>query len=322
MKTAFIRTSCTDPHINLAREEYLLECVPAGCIWLYLWQNDRTVVIGHNQDAFAECRLEKLEQDGGHLVRRLSGGGAVYHDTGNLNFTFLSTGECDRARHMRVILRALKRLGIEGELTGRNDLTVRGGKCSGSAYYRSGERYYHHGTLLVNTDLSAMERYLTPDRKKTESKGVSSVKSRVMNLSEVYPGLSLPELETALTDAFGEEYGTIPEALPDGFFDAHRLDELSARYASDAWNLRPLARADWVSGTVRLPDGLYRLALSRGEGRVSEARIYTDALDVSAAREAEQRLRGVRWCRKALEAVLEASGFPGPAFLTEAFPEG
>ncbi|MBO4358960.1 MAG: lipoate--protein ligase, partial [Erysipelotrichaceae bacterium] len=136
-----IDTSCKVPYRNQALEEYLLDQVDSKSLILYLWQNQRTVVIGKNQDAFNECNIERLENDGGYLARRLSGGGAVYHDLGNLNFTFLSHKvNYDVDRQDKVILDAMNRLGFDAEKNGRNDLLIDGRKFSGHAYYSRGDR--------------------------------------------------------------------------------------------------------------------------------------------------------------------------------------
>ena len=135
-KLTYIESNTTNPYHNLALEEALLfGCGKEECI-LYLWQNEKTVVIGKNQNAWKECRTEKLERDGGHLARRLSGGGAVYHDLGNLNFTFLVSREhYDLDRQLAVIQRALEHLGLRAEKSGRNDLLINGKKFSGNAFY-------------------------------------------------------------------------------------------------------------------------------------------------------------------------------------------
>ena len=160
-----------DPYFNLAMEKWLCDHLDGRRI-LYLWQNEHTVVIGKNQNPLKECRLAALKQDGGLLARRCSGGGAVYHDLGNLNFTFL-VREADYSvpRQLEVILHALNALGIPAERSGRNDILADGRKCSGNAFYRSEGRCYHHGTLLVDVDRAAMSRYLTVDPAKLAAKG-------------------------------------------------------------------------------------------------------------------------------------------------------
>ena len=199
--------SGTDPYRNLALEQYLTEHVADDACILYLWQNQNTVVIGRNQNAWQECRTGLLEQEGGTLARRLSGGGAVFHDMGNLNFTFsVSTGNYDLPRQQRVILEACRLLGIQAELSGRNDLLAQGRKFSGNSFYNHGGRSFHNGTLLIDADMTKMGRYLSPSPAKIASKGVASVASRVVNLRELCPGLTVAGMTDAMNRAFQQVY--------------------------------------------------------------------------------------------------------------------
>ena len=201
------RAAGTDPYENLALEQTLLERVREQECILYLWQNARTVVIGRNQNPWKECRTALLEEEGGHLARRLSGGGAVFHDLGNLNFTFLMReADYDLDRQLTVIETACRSLGIPVERSGRNDLLADGRKFSGNAFYHHNGRAYHHGTLMVDVDLEMVQRYLSPSKAKLAAKGVDSVRSRVVNLREFVPTLTVRQLSDALTAAFAEVY--------------------------------------------------------------------------------------------------------------------
>ena len=177
-RIVYLETDSTDPYDNLALEEALLEeAAPGECI-LYLWQNQNTVVIGRNQNCWKECAVEELEQSGGHLARRLSGGGAVYHDLGHLNFTFLASKEdYDLGKQMKVIQRAVKAFGLDAQKNGRNELTLDGKKFSGNAFYEAKGKCYHHGTILISADKEKAARFLNVDMQKLKSKGVESVRS-------------------------------------------------------------------------------------------------------------------------------------------------
>ena len=206
-KLSFYISDCHNPYTNLATEKYLLDSVGNDEIILYLWQNQNTVVIGKNQNALTECNCALLEEDGGHLARRLSGGGSVFHDLGNLNFTFLCrTENYDLSKQMQVIKEACVLGGISAEISGRNDILADGRKFSGNAFYNSRGKSYHHGTILINADMEKMARYLTPPKAKLEAKGVKSVKSRTINLCTLSPTLTCNDMKNYMAQAFKEVY--------------------------------------------------------------------------------------------------------------------
>ncbi|MBQ8797259.1 MAG: lipoate--protein ligase [Oscillospiraceae bacterium] len=297
--------SCSfDPYRNIAVEKYLLEHVEKGCCILYLWQNEHTVVIGRNQNAWSECRTSLLEQEGGHLARRLSGGGAVYHDLGNLNFTFITPDEdYDVDKQLSVIQAACRQLGIQTEMSGRNDLLAQGQKFSGNAFYHSQGKAYHHGTLLVNADMDKLSRYLTPPKAKLEAKGVKSVRSRVTNLSTLCPGLTCEELKKQLVIAFGNIYGHTPQALTlDG--------SAQTQIAEDA---AQLGSWDWLYGKQmpfsftcegRFDWGYIQLQLQIASGVIVHAEVYSDAMDWHLPEVVADKLTGCRFTLTELEQAL------------------
>ncbi len=192
-----------NPYHNLAIEERLLHEVGDDELILYLWRNEKTVVIGRNQNIYAEVNLKELEKIGGYPTRRLSGGGAVYHDEGNINFTFVAqTPHFNTERHTEIVLNAIRSLGFDAQKTGRNDLTIDGRKFSGHSFYKTGNRQFHNGTVLINTNQEIMSRVLTPSIEKLQSKGVKSVRSRTVNLAELDPSITWKTVQDALIQSF------------------------------------------------------------------------------------------------------------------------
>lgn len=279
-----------DPYFNLALEEWLLAKASDRVI-LYLWQNENTVVIGKNQNPWKECKTTLLCKEGGHLARRLSGGGAVYHDLGNLNFTFLMPQDCfDKTRQFSVILDTLRTLGLPASLSGRNDMTLEGKKFSGSAFYKNGRQAYHHGTLLVNADMERLGRYLSPSKAKLQAKGVDSVRSRVVNLGDETPRITIESLKAALKASFSRIYGkTETMALP----SETELMPLIQRYRSWEWIYgQKLPFTLELEG--RFPWGGIQLCLQVEHGIIQRVTVYTDAMDWELAPMLESILPGCR----------------------------
>ena len=282
-----------DVYHNQALEKYLLDHVSQDEVILYLWRNDRTVVIGKNQDAYSECQIDALNEDGGFLARRISGGGAVYHDKGNLNFTFICGKELfDIARQDQIILNALDHLGIRAEKNGRNDLTISGKKFSGHAYYRGKQNCFHHGTLMLEVNEEALGRYLNVSLKKLHSKAVASVRSRVVNLKQIREDLDLDMMKKALILSFEQMYEGKAQNYP---VDEEEVLKEEEFFSSEDWTLGQSVsmmemkedRFDW--GTVRV---LYDLK----DGKISALKIYTDAMDPDLAKDLEEKLIGKDLC--------------------------
>ena len=322
-----VLTDCTDPYENLALEKSLtFHAEPGECI-LYLWQNRRTVVIGRNQDARRECRVDLLEAEGGHLARRLSGGGAVYHDLGNLNFSFcLRAEDYEPARQLSVVLRAAEVLGVPAEINGRNDLEAAGKKFSGNAFFRSGEFRCHHGTLLLAEDTGLMNRYLSVDHEKLKARSVASVRARVGNLREFVPGLEIHTLQEVLLKAFEEVYGLPAMPLEQGRIPVQELERGRAFFASPVWRFgreetllpgnRDLFRkrtAEQNGGRCMVSEGRFawggvRVELYVKNGRVEDCRVWSDALDAEWPRMLGEYLRDCPYGQEALSEAVRRLG--------------
>lgn len=296
------KTDSTDPYYNIATEKYLFDTLYDGSLILYLWQNENTVVIGRNQNPWAECNCSLLESEGGHLARRLSGGGAVYHDVGNLNFTFIChDADYDLSKHLEVIKEAAKTAGIETEISGRNDILADGRKFSGNAFYNSDKKSCHHGTLLLRTNTEKMSRYLTPSREKLRAKGVKSVSSRVINLCELAPELSPDTMAENMIAAVGKVFSAQVRPYPEP--DTAKIEELAAGFRD--WNFRyGKTVAFSVAAPGSFPWGQTELCLNVENGIISEAVMYTDSMDATLSDTVSAALKGIRLSSQDIEAAL------------------
>ena len=301
----------TDPYFNMALEEYCLMQLPANANYFILWQNQPTVVVGRNQNTLEEINASYLEEHGIKVVRRLSGGGAVYHDHGNLNFTFVVDENQDFAnfeKFTRPVIKALRRLGIEAENNGRNDLTIAGKKFSGNAQFKHKDRLLHHGTILFDSNIEAMVQALNPSPVKISSKGIKSVRSRVANIRE---HLSVPITIEEFQQILTEEVFQLESA-----YAAYQLNE-SDRQNIDILRNNKYTSWDWIYGTspahnVRKTATFswgnidFRLEVKRG--LISGCKIFGDFFSLRDTAELESRLIGTKYHEEELRKRLVEIG--------------
>ncbi len=236
-----------DVYLNLAFEQRLYDELQSGDVVLFLWRNAPSVVIGRHQNPWRECDLDAMAGGGVRLARRASGGGTVYHDPGNGNFTFLAdSGLYQQELHFAVVIAALAEHGVRAHRSGRNDILVGERKVSGNAFRHQKTRSYHHGTLLISADLDRLTRYLNPEHTAiTRSSGIESVRSRVANLGDLAPGLDWPACVAALCASAERAYG-VPAEL-------ESIDE-NAMAAHHAVARRRTVYSDWRWIYGRTPD--------------------------------------------------------------------
>ncbi len=288
----YLRLTSTDPYRNLAIEEYLFTHTKED--WLLLWQNESTVVIGNNQNAYAEVDLSYAEAHGIRVARRITGGGAVFHDGGNINFSFI-TGNAhalDYAYFAAPITEALRALGLPAALGGRNDILVGDRKISGNAQTTKNGRTLHHGTLLYDTDPAQMAGVLRIDREKLAYHAVRSHKSRVVNIRALLD-LSLTPL--AFLDAFEERLLAITGATPTPLPDDPMIEALAARNASPAWILadRRFLISYTLTRRIKFPAGIVELSLLLSRNRIEKATVSGDFFECAPIAELEAALRGL-----------------------------
>lgn len=284
-----------DPHYNLAVEEYLFS-TSSEEVFL-LWQNSPTVVIGKNQNAFAEINKPVLEKNGVKLARRITGGGAVYHDEGNVNYSFITpnakTEGIDFSSYAEPILKALKTLGVTATLSGRNDIMVGDKKISGNAQHRVGNRVLHHGTLLFSSDLGFLSSVLKVDETKLKSKAVKSTRSRVENISSLIDkSLSVEDFIAYLSSFIIARYK--PEII--SVEDNPQINALYERNKSIGWLYPDRTIVSDYTKTVknRFSFGLVSIELSMKNDEINGVKIEGDFFGVQPIEELEDKLKGVK----------------------------
>ncbi len=302
----YIGQGC-DPYTNLAIERHIMDITEPGACVLYLWQNENTVVIGRNQNAWLECRTELLKEEGGTLARRLSGGGAVFHDLGNLNFTFIMCEEdYDLEKQLSVIEVTCGYAGIRTERSGRNDILADGRKFSGNAFYHDGRHSYHHGTLMIDVDKGKLSRYLSPPKAKLEAKGIASVRSRVVNLKELSPSLTVDRMKEYMARAFSEVYGLPLMPLELSSADMEEIERLRCEYSS-----RQFLFDTPLPFTFQCEDrftwGHISLQIESKNGLINGARVYSDAMDHGISETLENALVGCRFDLSAMQQSIRAT---------------
>lgn len=289
----------SDPFFNLSAEEYLLREKSED--FFLLWRNEPCVVIGKNQVAADEINPDYVSTRSLPVVRRMTGGGAVYHDRGNLNFSFIINGEVDIVELCRPVIDVLRSIGVVAEISGRNDILVDGRKVSGTAMCSRGGRSLFHGTLLISADLEAMSEALKPDKNKLMGHGVKSVRSRVANLSEYTEEVS-PDIIGAMLAEYMTERGE--EIYELGESDIEAIEKLrDSKYSTDEWNCG--AERFSKAERSRLSCGTVYIKKKAARGRIEDIRIFGDFMNIGDISKLEARLRGVKFRREEIISALE-----------------
>lgn len=302
----YLRNDCTDPYYNMAFDEYCLESLPVDEPVFYLWQNRPSVILGYNQEVNTEVNLDYLKEKDIALVRRVTGGGAVYHDLGNLNYTIVGRSEDlerDYPHYAGLMMQALQSIGVPAALSGRNDILVEGRKVSGFAKRVCKDRLMVHGTLMYDVDLEVLTQVLCPPESKLMSKGIASVRSRVANLKKYLPELTDIQM-------FGHQ---LEDSLSNHYEDTeYKLSEVDKRYIRRLAEEK-FARWDWIYGrspratlvqSARLACGTVEVNLTIKENRIDSCRFGGDFIGNLPVSELEKSLKGVPYERTSVRNAL------------------
>ncbi|MBD8067613.1 lipoate--protein ligase [Bacillus sp. PS06] len=299
----------TDPRINLAIEEYAVKNLDINETYLLFYINEPSIIIGKNQNTIEEINTKYVEENGIHVVRRLSGGGAVYHDLGNLNFSFITKDDGQSFHNFRKftepVINALKAIGVEAELSGRNDILVDGRKISGNAQFSTKGRMFSHGTLMFNSEIDHVVAALNVKKEKIESKGIKSIRSRVANIAEFLDSeMTIEEFRGLLLRyIFNESDDIQTYELTDS--DWEKIHEISKEhYQNWEWNYGKSPSFN-LQHSHRFPVGHIDVRLEVQKGVIENCKIYGDFFGVGDVSEIEQLLTGTRYNKQDIENVLE-----------------
>lgn len=299
----------TDPRINLAIEEYALKNLDINETYLLFYINEPSIIIGKNQNTIEEINTEYVEKNGIHVVRRLSGGGAVYHDLGNLNFSFITKDDGDSFHNFRKftepVVNALRKLGVNAELSGRNDLLAEGRKISGNAQFSTRGRMFSHGTLLFDSEIESVVSALNVKKDKIESKGIKSIRSRVANISEfLSEKVTIEEFRSLLLKNIFDGQDDIPEYVLTEK-DWENIHELSKeRYQNWDWNYGKSPKFN-LQHSHRFPVGQIDVRFEVNKGVIENCKIYGDFFGVGDVTEIEDKLTGLKYEKSQITGALE-----------------
>lgn len=300
----------TDPSINLALEEYVLNNFGEQDTYLLFYINRPSIIIGRNQNTVEEINTDYVDANGIKVVRRLSGGGAVYHDEGNLNFSFITKDDGDSfqdfAKFTQPVVEALNKIGVPATLEGRNDLAAAGRKISGNAMFSTKGRMFSHGTLMLDSELENVVYALNVKKEKIESKGIKSIRSRVVNISEFLDEkITMEEFkELILRYIFEvETLHDVPryELTEQDWENVHQIAE--KRYQNWDWNYGKSPSFNFRE-SHKFPGGLVDVRLDVKKGIIENCKIYGDFFGMGDVKVIEDKLQGARFERKAIEKVL------------------
>ena len=306
----YLKNPQTDPYYNMAFDEYCLENLPLDEPVFYLWQNRPAVIVGMNQEINTEVNLGYLEKNGIALVRRVTGGGAVYHDLGNLNYTIVGRSEDlerDYPEYAGLMMKALQELGVPATLSGRNDILVDGKKVSGFAKRVCKNRLMVHGTLMFDVNLEVLTQALCPPATKLQSKGIASVRSRVTNLCEHLPHLAnIQAFSQALERILSCQY--TDEEYPLSSDELASIQQLAdEKFSQWEWTYGHSPKAT-LTHSARLKCGTVEVHLTLAENRIASCRFGGDFLGNLPVTDVESALKGVIYDAEAISQCLSAIG--------------
>ncbi|MFK9116137.1 lipoate--protein ligase [Peribacillus castrilensis] len=299
----------TDPRINLAIEEFALKHLNIDETYLLFYINRPSIIIGRNQNTIEEINSDYVDKKGITVVRRLSGGGAVYHDLGNLNFSFITKDDGDSFHNFKKftqpVVETLEKLGIHAELSGRNDILAEGKKISGNAMFSTKGRMFSHGTLLFQSEMDHIVSALKVKKDKIESKGIKSIRSRVGNIADfLKEPMSVEEFRSFLLQNIFKDNGKVTEYVLTET-DWEKIHEISEdRYQNWEWNYGKSPKFN-LQNSHRFPVGSVDIRLEVNRGIIENCKIYGDFFGVGEVADIERKLTGIRYEKEAISRVLD-----------------